>query len=265
MRNLNPSDIDKMVAVRGMVTRCSAVIPDLKMAFFKCLVRGAPRAHLRRSRPRERAPLRCTGCQNLGTMTLIHNRCVFANKQQIKMQETPDAIPEGETPHTVSMCVFDSLVDEAKPGDRVEITGVYRAVPIRSAPTQRVLKSVYKTYIDVIHIRKDRSARIKNTAARDDREDQAAYEAEGVARPALVGATRSGRVRVRSVAPRVRRRRWSSPPNASPSSRRSANARTCTSVGVISRAVHLGDGGGEARALVPAVRRDAQDVQRVVG
>ena len=181
MRNLNPSDIDKMVAVRGMVTRCSAVIPDLKMAFFKCLVCGEhpELTFVDRGRVNE-PPLRCAGCQNLGTMTLIHNRCVFANKQQIKMQETPDAIPEGETPHTVSMCVFDSLVDEAKPGDRVEITGVYRAVPIRSAPTQRVLKSVYKTYIDVIHIRKDRSARIKNTAARDDREDQAAYEAEGV-------------------------------------------------------------------------------------
>ena len=59
----------------------------------------------------------------------MHNRCVFANKQQIKMQETPDAIPEGRPAH-VSMCVFDSLVDEAKPGDRVEVTGVYRAVPI---------------------------------------------------------------------------------------------------------------------------------------
>ena len=172
MRLLNPSDIDKMVAVRGMVTRCSGVIPDLKMAFFKCLVCGnAPDlTFVDRGRVNE-PPLRCTGCSALGTMSLIHNRCVFANKQQIKMQETPDAIPEGETPHTVSMCVFDSLVDEAKPGDRVEITGVYRAVPIRVAPTQRALRSVYKTYVDVIHVRKDRSARIKNTAAREDRED----------------------------------------------------------------------------------------------
>ena len=109
-------------------------------------------------------------------MTLVHNRCVFANKQQIKMQETPDAIPEGETPHTVSMCVFDSLVDEAKPGDRVEITGVYRAVPIRAAPNMRILKSVYKTYVDVIHVRKDAAHRIANTAGREDREDLEAEE-----------------------------------------------------------------------------------------
>jgi DNA replication licensing factor MCM4 len=145
MRDLNPSDIDKLVAVRGMVTRCSSVIPDLKMAYFKCLVCGdAPDlTFVDRGRVNE-PPLKCRNadCESIGTMTLVHNRCVFANKQQIKMQETPDAIPEGETPHTVSMCVFDSLVDEAKPGDRVEITGVYRAVPIRAAPKMRILKGL---------------------------------------------------------------------------------------------------------------------------
>ncbi|RLO02920.1 hypothetical protein DYB28_000431, partial [Aphanomyces astaci] len=36
MRNLNPSDIDQLVSLQGMITRCSAVIPDLKMAFFRC-------------------------------------------------------------------------------------------------------------------------------------------------------------------------------------------------------------------------------------
>ena len=183
MRDLNPSDIDKLVAVRGMVTRCSAIIPDLKMAFFKCSSCGASppeMTYVDRGRVNE-PPMKCPGCDALGTATLIHNRCIFANKQQVKMQETPDAIPEGETPNTVSMCVFDSLVDEAKPGDRVEITGVYRAVPIRVAPTQRVLKAVYKTYLDVIHIRKDTTARIKNTAAREDEEDRARHERDGVA------------------------------------------------------------------------------------
>ncbi|ACO66807.1 predicted protein [Micromonas commoda] len=160
MRDLNPSDIDKLVAVRGMVTRVSAVIPDLKATYFQCSACEfhPPMALVDRGRVNE-PPLRCQSCNAVGTQTLVHNLCHFANKQQIKMQETPDAIPEGETPHTVSMCVFDSLVDEAKPGDRVEVTGVYRAVPIRVAPNQRVLKAVYKTYVDVIHIRKDTTSR----------------------------------------------------------------------------------------------------------
>ena len=37
------------------------------------------------------------------------------------MQETPDAIPEGETPHTVSLCLYNTMVDAVKPGDRVEV------------------------------------------------------------------------------------------------------------------------------------------------
>ena len=63
------------------------------------------------------------------------------------MQETPDVIPEGATPNTVNMCVFDSLVDEAKPGDRVEVTEVYRAVPIRgrqtNEPFDRYIKRIW--------------------------------------------------------------------------------------------------------------------------
>lgn len=77
-------------------------------------------------------------------MALIHNRCYFGNKQTVRLQETPDAIPEGETPHTVTLCFFDKLVDVAKPGDRVEVTGIFRAAPVRSSPIHRTLKSLYR-------------------------------------------------------------------------------------------------------------------------
>jgi DNA replicative helicase MCM subunit Mcm2 (Cdc46/Mcm family) len=40
-------------------------------------------------------------CASKFSMQLVHNRCGFSNRQQVKMQETPDAMPEGETPHTV--------------------------------------------------------------------------------------------------------------------------------------------------------------------
>lgn len=45
----------------------------------------------------------------------------FSDKQIIKLQETPDEIPEGGTPHTVSVLMHDKLVDAGKPGDRVEV------------------------------------------------------------------------------------------------------------------------------------------------
>lgn len=36
-------------------------------------------------------------------MQMVYNRSIFLDKQLMKMQENPNEIPEGETPHTVSM------------------------------------------------------------------------------------------------------------------------------------------------------------------
>jgi DNA replication licensing factor MCM4 len=87
-------------------------------------------------------------------MQIVHNRSGFADKQVIKLQETPDTVPAGQTPHSVSLCAYDELVDLCKAGDRVEITGIFRCSPVRVNPRQRTLKSIFKTYIDVVHIQK---------------------------------------------------------------------------------------------------------------
>lgn len=63
-------------------------------------------------------------------------------------------MPEGETPYTVSIFAFDSLVDAVRPGDRIEVTGIYRAIPRRSNPHMRTLKTIYRTYLDAIHFRR---------------------------------------------------------------------------------------------------------------
>ncbi|KAK8946288.1 Topless-related protein 1 [Platanthera guangdongensis] len=38
----------------------------------------------------------------------------------VKLQETPNEIPDGGTPHTVSILMHEKLIDTGKPGDRVE-------------------------------------------------------------------------------------------------------------------------------------------------
>jgi DNA replication licensing factor MCM4 len=66
-------------------------------------------------------------------------------------------MPPGQTPHTILVYVHDSLVDTVQAGDRIVVTGVYRAVPIRVNPRHQVIRSVYKTNIDVVHFqRKDK-------------------------------------------------------------------------------------------------------------
>jgi DNA replication licensing factor MCM4 len=155
MRDLNPSDVDKIVAIKGLVIRTTPILPDMKDAFFKCQVcNHTVKVDIDRGRIAE--PTQCPRpiCKSQNSMQIVHNRSGFADKQVIKLQETPDSVPAGQTPHSVSMCAYDDLVDMCKAGDRVEVTGIFRASPVRVNPRQRTVKSVYKTYIDIIHIQK---------------------------------------------------------------------------------------------------------------
>ncbi|XP_022762300.1 DNA replication licensing factor MCM4 [Durio zibethinus] len=162
MRNLNPSDIEKMVSLKGMVIRCSSIIPEIREAVFRCIVCGYHSDPVVVDRGRITEPTTCSNqeCLAKNSMTLVHNRCRFADKQIVRLQETPDEIPEGGTPHTVSLLMHDKLVDAGKPGDRVEITGIYRAMSVRVGPTQRTVKSLFKTYIDCLHIEKTDKSRM---------------------------------------------------------------------------------------------------------
>ncbi|XXG51405.1 hypothetical protein AAC387_Pa02g5185 [Persea americana] len=163
MRNLNPSDIEKMVSVKGMIIRCSSIIPEIREAIFRCLICGYFSDPVVVDRGRINEPTRCgrQECLATNSMTLVHNRCRFADKQIIRLQETPDEIPDGGTPHTVSLLMHDKLVDAGKPGDRVEVTGIYRAMSVRVGSTQRTVKSLFKTYIDCLHLKKTDKSRMQ--------------------------------------------------------------------------------------------------------
>lgn len=79
-----------------------------------------------------------------------------------------DDMPAGQTPHTVLVFAHDDLVDKVQPGDRVTVTGVYRATPLRTNPRQRTVKAVYKTHMDVVHYRKLDTKRLRETSGDDD-------------------------------------------------------------------------------------------------
>jgi len=65
------------------------------------------------------------------------------------------------------MCAYEDLVDYVKPGDRVEVVGIYRASGIRINPNMRTLKNIYRTYLDVIGYVKTDKKRYEN----DDKQD----------------------------------------------------------------------------------------------
>jgi len=155
LRDLNPSDMDKLVSIKGLVIRTTPVIPDMKDAFFKCQVCGhSVTVALDRGVIREPTECPRARCGQKNSMQIVHNRCSFEDKQIIKLQETPDNVPAGQTPHSVSVCVYNELVDFCKAGDKVELTGIFKVTPVRVNPRMRTIKGVHKTYVDVVHVQK---------------------------------------------------------------------------------------------------------------
>lgn len=147
--------MDRLVSIKGLVIRTTPVIPDMKDAFFRCNVcNHSVNVGLDRGKIREPTECPRTMCASKNSMQIVHNRCSFEDKQVIKLQETPDSIPAGQTPHSVSVCVYNELVDFCKAGDRVQLTGIFRVSPVRVNPRQRAIKSIYKTYVDVLHVQK---------------------------------------------------------------------------------------------------------------
>ncbi|OJD14132.1 hypothetical protein AJ78_05507 [Emergomyces pasteurianus Ep9510] len=183
MRDLDPADMDKLISIKGLVIRATPIIPDMKEAFFRCeTCHFSVAVDIDRGKIAE--PTKCPRelCGSSNSMQLIHNRSTFADKQVIKLQETPDSVPDGQTPHSVSLCAYDELVDVCKAGDRVEVTGIFRCNPVRVNPRQRTTKSLFKTYVDVLHVQKTdrKKLGVDATTVEQELSEQIAGEVEHV-------------------------------------------------------------------------------------
>ena len=159
LRNLNPEDINQLVTISGMVIRCSNIIAEMCVAYFECSICNYG-TNVEVDRGSIAEPHVCRHCNTNFSFRLVHNRSQFIDKQQIKLQESPDDMPAGQTPYTVLLYACNDLVDKVQPGERVTVTGIYRATSIRLHPRKRNVKSVYRTHIDVVHYRKTENKRL---------------------------------------------------------------------------------------------------------
>lgn len=162
MRNMNPSDIEKLVSVQGIVIRCSDLVPDMNTGTFRCTTDGCKNeVKVKLSHWTIEEPTRCENCGTSHSFQIVHNDCTFSDRQLLKLQEKPELIPEGETPQSITVCCFDDLVDHVRPGDRVEITGIYKASAVRPIRGWKTLSSVFRTYLDAIAITSEKKSRVE--------------------------------------------------------------------------------------------------------
>ena len=127
LRRVDTSYIDHMLAISGMVVRTSELRPMMTEAAWVC-----PSGHLTYQGQDDlilKRPPKCELCGEAKSFELDKKRCRFVDFQVLRVQELPEELPPGQLPQFFDVNVEGDIVNMARPGDRVVLTGVVRAVP----------------------------------------------------------------------------------------------------------------------------------------
>ena len=132
IRRLSSTYIGKLVSIEGIVVRATPVRPLVVKATYRCLKCDQPvQASLRKPVPLPPQPKSCPYCRSRGPFELDEEKTEFIDYQEIRVQEKPEDLPPGQLPRWVNVRVVGSdLVDMARPGDRVVVTGVVRVASL---------------------------------------------------------------------------------------------------------------------------------------
>ena len=148
LRKVDTSYIDRMIAISGMVVRTSELRPLMTEAAWVC-----PSGHLTYETQDDLAlkrPPKCELCGEARNFELDRRHSRFIDFQVVRVQELPEELPPGQLPQFFDVNVEGDIVNSARPGDRVVLTGVVRAVPDYSVG--QVKTRLFKSQIDCNHV-----------------------------------------------------------------------------------------------------------------
>lgn len=136
-RTLRSHQIGKMVSLEGIVTRCSLVRPKMLKSIHYC--QSTSHFHSRTYHDSSTisaqtlftaAPSTTVVPQDDGEgnpISMEYGLSTFRDHQTISIQEMPERAPAGQLPRGVEVVLADDLVDGCKPGDRIQLVGVYKS------------------------------------------------------------------------------------------------------------------------------------------
>ena len=146
LREINAEIIGKMTSVSGMVVRSSEIKPLAKELVYVC-----PEGHLTTVIHEKglefNEPLKCgDGKCTHKNLELSPEKSRFIDFQMVRLQELPEDLPPGQLPHYVDVTVLQDLVDNARPGDRIILTGIVR-IEQEHIPSMRGKSGIYRLRI----------------------------------------------------------------------------------------------------------------------
>lgn len=127
LRELRRSHLNQLIKVRGVATRRSGVFPQLRLVKFTCLACGHVVGPFKQQQQGTGLvkPSSCPHCRTDGPFKLAQEDTVYRNYQRLAIQEPPSEVPAGRMPRHKEIVLLGDMIDVARPGEEVEITGIY--------------------------------------------------------------------------------------------------------------------------------------------
>ncbi|MFX1453818.1 MAG: minichromosome maintenance protein MCM [Promethearchaeota archaeon] len=150
IRGLRANNIDELIFIKGIIIRTAEIKPKLKKAIFQCLVCGSEFETIQLTSsikwPKFCIDKKCKA-KRQGDFRIITKKSIFVDWQMITIQEIPEDLPAGRIPISIQGLLKQNLVDIVKPGDRVHIVGIFKAVLTQSIKSLN--STLFNYYIDI--------------------------------------------------------------------------------------------------------------------
>ncbi|KAI5295418.1 MCM DNA helicase complex subunit [Ascosphaera acerosa] len=148
-RTLTSSHLNRLISLEGIVTRCSLVRPKIIRS-----VHYSEKKDEFLFRTYRDQTMTASGAVSLNVypqedddgnpLVTEHGYCTYRDHQTMSIQEMPERAPAGQLPRGVDVILDDDLVDRVKPGDRVQLVGIFRSLGNRNASSS---SSTFKTVV----------------------------------------------------------------------------------------------------------------------
>ena len=137
IREIRSDDVNKMIAVEGIVRKATEVRPKVLEAAFECQ-RCETLTNVKQTGQEFSEPHQCRGCERQGPFRLLEDQSKFVDAQKLRVQESPEGLRGGQTPQKIDVNIEGDITGVVSPGDRVTATGVLRAIPDDGSTTFEV-------------------------------------------------------------------------------------------------------------------------------
>ncbi|CAG9316025.1 unnamed protein product [Blepharisma stoltei] len=148
-RGLKSTYTNKLVRVQGIVTRMSLVRPKLMSSSHYCDATKkfvdreySDQYDLETLRDSSRSNAIPTHDPDGHPYSFEYGLSKYKNHQTLTIQELPERSPVGQLPRSIEVILEDDLVDKVKPGDRVDVVGVYKTISTASSGSVGIFKTI---------------------------------------------------------------------------------------------------------------------------